>query len=178
MSGNAAYVILLRGINVGGNRKVPMVALRAAFEAAGCTAVETYIQSGNAVLESALPAGELRAALEAAVRDAFGFDIDIMVRSAAEMAVIAAGNPYPLDDEKALHVAFLHAPPPDPAALAAVDCAPEALTVSGRELYYYLPNGMGRALLPAEVAKRCRAPMTVRNWRTVTKLAEMAAARG
>jgi uncharacterized protein (DUF1697 family) len=172
------YVVLLRGVNVGGKAKVAMAALRDVCAAAGCEDVETYIQSGNAVLSSPLGDKKLQAVLEDAMAAEFGFRPAVMVRTAGEMAAVVAANPYPDADEKAIHVGFLQAPPASGAAacLSALDCAPEVVTGVGRELYLHLPNGMGRATLPVHIDRCLRpAPVTVRNWRTVTKLAELSA---
>ena len=76
-----------------------------------------------------------------------------------------------------MHVGFLHAAPnaATKKCLAAIDCAPEELTVVGRDVYLHLPNGMGRAALPVQMERCLRpTPVTVRNWRTVTKLVELA----
>jgi uncharacterized protein (DUF1697 family) len=173
------YVALLRGVNVGGRAKIAMADLRDTCAAAGCEDVVTYIQSGNVVLRSRLGAERLRMVLEAAIAERFGFQPAVMIRTGAEVAAVVAGNPYAGRDPAHVHVGFLHAAP-DAATgkcLAGLDCAPEAVTVAGRDLYLYLPNGMGRAALPVRV-DRCLRPveLTVRNWRTVTKLAELAAA--
>jgi uncharacterized protein (DUF1697 family) len=170
------YVVLLRGINVGGKAKVPMTALRDVCTAAGCEDVVTYIQSGNVVLTSRLTADKLTTALEGAIAAEFGFSPAVMVRTAKEMAAVPAQNPYAGADENTIHVGFLHAAP-DAATkkcLAAIDCAPETVTPVGRDLYLHLPNGMGRAKIPVFV-ERCLKPkqVTVRNWRTVTKLIEL-----
>jgi uncharacterized protein (DUF1697 family) len=170
------YVALLRGINVGGKAKVAMAALRETCAAVGCEDVVTYIQSGNVVLESKLTADKLRTALEEAIAKDFGFSPAVMIRTAKEWAAVVDHNPYPDADDKTVHVGFLHAAP-DAATkkcLAAIDCAPEELTVVGREIYLHLPNGMGRAALPVQM-ERCLRPtaVTVRNWRTVTKLVEL-----
>jgi uncharacterized protein (DUF1697 family) len=170
------YVVLLRGINVGGKAKVPMAALRDVCAAAGCEDVVTYIQSGNVVLNSTLEADKLQATLEAAIAEEFGFSPAVMIRTAKEMAAAVAKNPYAGADEKTIHVGFLHAPP-DAAtkkSLAGIDCAPEELKVVGRDVYLHLPDGMGRADLPVKM-ERCLRPalVTVRNWRTVTKLVEL-----
>ena len=173
------YVVLLRGINVGGKAKVPMAALRDVCTAAGCEDVVTYIQSGNVVLTSRLSEQKLRATLEEAVTAEFGFAPAVMVRTATELAAVVEHNPYPAADKNSVHVGFLHAPPQTKAAgcLAAIDCAPEQVRAVGRDLYLHLPNGMGRANLPAQV-ERCLRPaqVTVRNWRTVTKLVELSRA--
>ena len=169
---------LLRGINVGGKTKVAMAALRDVCASVGCEDVVTYIQSGNVVLKSPLSADKLRAALEAAIAAEFGFNPAVMIREAEEMAAIVDRNPYSDADEKTVHVGFLPAAP-DAATkkcLAAIDCAPEEITVVGRDLYLHLPNGMGRAALPLQMERCLRpAPVTVRNWRTVSKLAELSA---
>jgi uncharacterized protein (DUF1697 family) len=170
------YVVLLRGINVGGKAKVPMAALRDTCAAAGCEDVVTYIQSGNVVLKSELSADNLRAALEEAITKEFGFSPAVMIRTAKELAAVVDRNPFTGADEKTLHVGFLHAAPnaATKKCLAGIDCAPEELTVAGREVYLHLPNGMGRAALPVQMERCLRpAPITVRNWRTVTKLVEL-----
>ena len=170
------YVALLRGINVGGKAKIPMAALRDTCAAAGCEDVVTYIQSGNVVLKSKLSADKLRTALEEAIAKEFGFNPAVMIRTAKELAAILEGNPYAGADEKSLHVGFLHAAPnaATKKCLAEIDCAPEELTVAGRDVYLHLPNGIGRAALPVQL-DRCLRPaqITVRNWRTVTKLVEL-----
>jgi uncharacterized protein (DUF1697 family) len=172
------YVALLRGINVGGRARVPMAALRDTCTGAGCDDVVTYIQSGNVVLRSRLGAERLRTVLETAIAERFGFRPAVMIRTGGELAAVVAGNPFAGVDAAHVHVGFLPAPPDGAAeqCLAAIDCAPEAVAVAGRDLYLYLPNGMGRAELPVRVG-RCLRPveLTVRNWRTITKLAELAA---
>jgi uncharacterized protein (DUF1697 family) len=173
------YVALLRGINVGGKAMVPMAALRETCASVGCEDVVTYIQSGNVVLRSPRRADKLQAALEAAIAERFGFEPAVMVRTGREMAAVVARNPFAGADEKHLHVGFLHGAP-DRATehcLGAIDCDPEQVTVVGRELYLHLPNGMGRAALPVKMERCLRpSPVTVRNWRTVTKLVELSTA--
>jgi uncharacterized protein (DUF1697 family) len=172
------YVALLRGINVGGKAKIPMAALRDTCAGAGCDDVVTYIQSGNVVLKSRLTADKLRSALEAAIAEEFGFNPAVMVRTAKELASVVDRNPYAGADDKTVHVGFLHAAPnaATKKCLATIDCAPEELTVAGRDVYLHLPNGMGRAALPVQMERCLRpTPITVRNWRTVTKLVELSA---
>jgi uncharacterized protein (DUF1697 family) len=173
------YVALLRGINVGGKTKVAMATLREVCASAGCENVATYIQSGNVVLDSARKAEDLRSSLEAVIAAEFGFAPAVMIRTAKEMVAVVDRNPFAGADEKTLHIAFLHAAPAAAArkCLSAIDCDPERLAVVRREIYLHLPNGMGRANLPVQM-ERCLRPtlITVRNWRTVTKLVALAAA--
>ncbi|HEV3365204.1 MAG TPA: DUF1697 domain-containing protein [Acidimicrobiia bacterium] len=172
------YVALLRGINVGGKTKIAMAALRDTCESVGCEDVVTYIQSGNVVLTSKLPADKLRTVLEEAIAKEFGFNPAVMIRTAKELAAVVERNPYPDADDKTVHVGFLH-DTPDAATkkcLAAIECAPEELTLVRRDIYLHLPNGMGRAALPVQMERCLRPnPVTVRNWRTVTKLVELSA---
>src|SRR5205807_500654 len=121
------YVVLLRGINVGGKTKVPMAALRDVCAGAGCDDVVTYIQSGNVVLSSKLSEKKLQATLEAAIAAGFGFGPAVMIRTASEMAAVLERNPYLDADESSVHVGFLHAPPDARTAqcLAGIDCPPE-----------------------------------------------------
>lgn len=177
MTQDAVYVALLRGINVGGHNRVSMAELRRAVASIGCTDVSTYIQSGNIVLSSTLPPGDLRAALEQAIADRLGVSPTVMVRSAEEIAGVVAGTPYPAAADGTVHVGFLHAPPTveDTQRLAAIDGGGEALAVAGSEIYLHLPGGLGRSRLATEVGRRFKEPMTLRNWRTVSKLAQMCA---
>jgi uncharacterized protein (DUF1697 family) len=171
------YVALLRGINVGGKTRIAMRALRDTCASIGCEDVVTYIQSGNVVLKSKLTADKLRSALEEAIAGEFGFNPAVMIRTAKELTAVVDRNPYSDADDKSVHVGFLHAAPnaATKKCLAAIDCGPEELTVVGRDVYLHLPNGMGRAALPVQMERCLRpTPITVRNWRTVTKLAELA----
>ena len=171
---------LLRGVNVGG-RQLSMAALRAGLAEAGCTDVETYIQSGNVVLTVPRSAGSAPDAwLSSVIGRIAGFDVAVVTRRAAELDAVVAGNPYPDAGGTQLHVVF-HAVAPDPTIVASVQAerfAPEACTLVGRDLYLFVPNGLGRAKLPValdQAGRRAKAPAgTARNWNTVLKLQEMA----
>jgi uncharacterized protein (DUF1697 family) len=170
-------IALLRGINVGGRNRVSMAALRAACESAGCTGVATYIQSGNVMLTSPLDAKELRVALESAIAGQLGVSPVVVIRTREQLADVVAGNPFPQADTGNLHVAFLSEAPDEHqvAGLADLNCAPEELVVRGADVYFHLPNGMGRAKLPELFGRRLKIPATVRNWRTVTRLVDLSA---
>jgi uncharacterized protein (DUF1697 family) len=166
------FVGLLRGINVGKNRVVRMADLRDVCEAAGCESVATYVQSGNVVFAhgSRSPA-TIEGDLERRITALAGFDVPVMLRTAREWGTIVEKCPFPGVEPTRLHVAFLKQKG-DAAGVRAVDVArfaPETLTVAGREVYLHLPNGVGRSALVPALAK-ARVPMTLRNWRTVTKL--------
>ena len=170
-------VALLRGINVGGSRKVAMVDLRAAFEAAGCTDVETYIQSGNVVFAHAKKGAALEKVLEDQLRVSTGLEIAVVTRTAQEMQAIVEHNPYPGTEGTKLVVWFLR----DAIAASVLDrvdraaIGTEDFTLRGRELYLFLPNGQGRGLLPIALGKaKLPSANTARNWNTLMKLTDMA----
>jgi uncharacterized protein (DUF1697 family) len=149
--------------------------LVAAFVAAGCHDVSTYIQSGNVLFA---PPPELETAqealllhLEKAVEQAAGFMVSMVVRTGPELEAIVSAQPFVDQDRTKLHVAFLGAEPAPDAVLAfsrqAVE--PETFALVGSDLYLHLPGGMGRSRLGLAV-DRLKVTVTVRNWRTVTAL--------
>jgi uncharacterized protein (DUF1697 family) len=167
-------VALLRGVNVGG-RKLAMSDLRGLCDEAGCTEVQTYIQSGNVVFSHARGSSDkLRADLEQRIEQLTGYHSAVMLRTAQEWSAVVRGNPFKNEDGTKVHVAFMN-DTPDAKALAAVDLAsfaPEELVLKSREVYLHLPNGLGRAKLP-QVLNKLKTPVTVRNWNTVLKLQAM-----
>ncbi len=174
-------IVLLGGVNVGGHR-LAMSTLRSTLEATGCTDVVTYIQSGNAVVTApAREADNLAATLSEAISDAAGYHVPVVLRTAADLAGVVEANPYPGSVGTQLHVVF-YAEEPPATVLDGLDLPsflPEACTLIGRELYLYLPNGMGRAVLPTALVKAgrrtaSRTVTTSRNWNTVLKLLDLA----
>ncbi len=176
------YIALLRGLNVGGNNRLAMKALSSEFEAAGASNVGTYIQSGNVVFDaSASVAAVLAGAVSAALEKRHQVRTPVVLRTAKELAAAVGRNPHlPAHDVAFLHVAFL-AETPTKKAVAAVDparFAPDVFAVVGRELYLLLPNGIGRSRLTnAYFDTSFKTVSTVRNWRTVLALNELAASR-
>ncbi|MCT7352141.1 DUF1697 domain-containing protein [Streptomyces sp. 15-116A] len=175
------YAALLRGINVGGSRKVPMADLRTLMTGLGYDGVRTYLQSGQAVFTSAHGDEEsLAAELASAIEKHFGFTVDVIVRDHAYLKAVADNCPYPAQEleAKQLHVTYFSAPV-DAGRFAEIDQAaflPEEFRLGDRVLYLYAPNGLGRSKL-AEMLSRPRfnkgLMATTRNWNTVIKLVEM-----
>ena len=168
---------LLRGINIGPHKRIGMPALRSIVESLGHTDVETYLQSGNIVFTPAPGAPEhLDAELERAIAEATGHDVPVVVRSGKELARIVESSPYALDDPTKLVVVFL-GEAVELGDLSLGDLGtylPDELTLAGRELYVSVPNRQaGSKLMEALTKRRLPTTMTVRNWRTVTALAEL-----
>ncbi|MFF8033690.1 MULTISPECIES: DUF1697 domain-containing protein [unclassified Streptomyces] len=175
------YAALLRGINVGGSRKVPMAELRTLVEGLGHEEVRTHLQSGQAVFTSGHGDEEsLAAELAAAIERHFGFGVDVIVRDHAYLRAVVDACPFPAATlaAKQLHVTYFSAPV-TPERFAEVDRAayrPEEFRLGDRALYLYAPDGLGRSRL-AEYLARPRLTKgvvaTSRNWNTVVKLAEL-----
>lgn len=172
------YALLLRGVNVGTKNSLPMAELRAMLTKLGCTGVQTYLQSGNAVFGTKLAEAALTEQIEHALGAYMGRPIATTLRTLDQMKAVVDGNPFTEVATKPAHlcVTFLsHAPAKEEIGpLRAQDWTPELFKVAGREIYTWHPNGQGRSPLAAALEKLplCGA-VTRRNWNTVTEILEM-----
>ena len=177
-TGEQRYVALLRGVNVGGRNKLPMADLRDIFAAAGCTAVQTYIQSGNVVFEAAQDLAErVPEIVTGTIRRRFGYETAVVLRSSEELRQVVASNLFDTSgDPRFLQVAFLE-DTPGAEAVSRLDpdrSPPDAFAVRGRNVHLHYPNGVARSKLTNEyLATQLQTASTMRNWRTVLKLLEM-----
>jgi uncharacterized protein (DUF1697 family) len=166
-----AYVALLRAVNVGGTGKLPMTDLRSLCEDAGFVKVQTYIASGNVVFASRKSEKQIKALLEPSLADYAGKKIDVFVRSAAEIASVAAGNPFAEAPGSRVMAFFLDAAPPADTLDQVTGRTTERIALGTREIYVHFPGGMGTSKLRIRAAQSG----TARNMNTVAKLAELAA---
>jgi uncharacterized protein (DUF1697 family) len=178
------YAALLRGINVGGSRKVPMADLRTLLADLGHDDVRTYLQSGQAVFSSRHGSEQsLAGDIAQAIEKRFGFGVDVIVRDHAYLRTIADACPFPAAElePKQLHVTYFSAPV-TPERFTEIDqdaYLPEEFRLGDRALYLYAPNGLGRSKLAEHLSKpRINKGViaTTRNWNTVVKLVEMTGA--
>ena len=175
------FVALLRAVNVSGQNKIPMAELRRGLGGLGLTAVETHLQSGNVVFDArGDDSAEQAAAIHGLIERDFGHDVRVLVLTAAELAQVAAANPFLAGgaDEKYLHVTLLFAPA-DADGFAGRDLPAqegERAERAGIVIYLYLPHGYGRTKLNNAYFERALGtPATTRNWRTVLALVEVSA---
>ena len=172
-------IVLLRGINLGSRNRVAMPRLREILADAGFGAVETYVQSGNVVLDSDLAPDELATRCRRLIAAELGLEIDVVVRTRDELAEVVARNPLGdvADNPKRYQVSFLAKalPAETMEKLSALAADSERLVAIGRELYGWHPEGIGRSKLWAALASsRLGVTATARNWSTVTKLLALA----
>lgn len=172
----ATYVALLRGINVGRAKQVSMADLAAAFESCSCTAVRTVVRSGNVVFESASALdGSTAEVLEAELLRRTGVASSMVLLPGSEVQRIARENPL-LEigtDPSRLMVGFVSQPPATGGAPSAATLAPEVLVVGERAVYQWCPDGVSASRVPPSFWRQVAPVVTVRNWRTVTRLLEL-----
>ncbi|MDQ6800384.1 MAG: DUF1697 domain-containing protein [Acidobacteriota bacterium] len=172
------YIALLRGINVGGNKKVAMADLLALLKRLGFDDARTLLQSGNLVFRTTRKtAAQLERQLEAEVLKTIGLETKFFVRSEEEWKAVIDANPYPNEakcDPAHLLVLFLERAPEGEnlKALQAAIKGRETFRAGGRHLYMVYPDGVGTSKLThAVIEKKLGMRGTARNWNTVSKLA-------
>ena len=175
----ATRVALFRGINVGGNNKLPMKDLTEIFVRAGCTVVRSYIQSGNVIFQATERVSKkLPECVSAELRQQFGFEGRMVIRTTDEIRWVAENNPFPKEGAAAelLSVMFL-SDPPNQSLIALLDpqrSPSDRFVVEGKTIFLYTPTGLAKTKLTnAFFDSKLKAFGTSRNWRTVLKLLEL-----
>lgn len=177
------YVALLRGVNVGGNGKVDMAGLKAAFEAAGLARVRTYINSGNVVFSTDLDRAGLVRAVCAATRRHAGFEVDLLVRSADEMRTVAAAIPASWRNDTTMKCDVVFLPDDLDGVSVAAELGPRAgiedvVTPPGALVWRVDRAHASSSRLIRIVGTPLYRRVTVRNCNTVRKLAALAGDEG
>jgi uncharacterized protein (DUF1697 family) len=180
------FVALLRGINVGGNNRLPMAELRVALAADGLTGARTYIQSGNVVVDAATPDAEVLAAhVRAVIARSFHLDIPVVALTATDLEEAFNRNPFADEpDPRRVHAIFLPAAPSaavkaavsDRVAKVAEKGSRDTVALIGRVAYLHTPGGFGASDLAKALSSGRSNPLgdgTARNWATVTTLLGM-----
>lgn len=173
------FVALLRGINVGKAKRVPMAELRDLLTQLGHLNVKTMLNSGNAVFDSAEPSTSMHAShLAGAVAATFGFDVPVVVKSAMELEGIVVASPFhgSSDEARRQIVAFAQ----DAKALSALQSlerllqAPETLVLGRHAAYLHCANGILESKAAAALLGKLGKAFTTRNWATTQKLFSLA----
>jgi uncharacterized protein (DUF1697 family) len=172
------FISMLRGINVGGQKKISMEELKKLYGAMGFVNVRTYIQSGNVIFESP---GDKTLALakniQYKIKQSFGFDVHVVIRTLDEFRELIAKNPFVKKDPSKLHVTFLTDAPQRPPIdeINYLKDKAEDFCISGREIYLFCPNGYGTSALSNNFfEKKLKMAATTRNWNTVNTLFSLA----
>jgi uncharacterized protein (DUF1697 family) len=175
------YVALMRGINVGGGRRITMNDLRNLISDLGHSDVLSYVQSGNIVFKADEPdPAVLSAAIEERIATELGLDVAVLIRTSKELTSITKRNPFTEREEnpKALHVTFLEDAPTKSVVANLPDRTggTDELKIIGREVFLWLPKGYADTKLQnAFFEKNLGSRATTRNWKTVLQLTQMSA---
>jgi len=167
----AAFIALLRAVNVGGTGKLPMNELKAMCEELGFGSVRTYIASGNVVFTSRKSEAAIKTALEKRLEAYAGKPVGVLVRSAAEMVQVLADNPFPKAAPNRTVAIFLDGKPAKDTLADVRGQKDEEIRLGRREIYVHYGDGMGQSKLVIPAARTG----TARNINTVATLARMAA---
>jgi uncharacterized protein (DUF1697 family) len=176
------YISILRGINVGGSKKILMKDLKTLYEELGFEKVTNYIQSGNVIFQAEDHLTDIQAAekIKQLIFEKYAFNVQVLIRTIEEMLKTQRINPFlenkAIDIEK-LHVTFL-AEIPKPEYLESIkkyDYSPDQFGIVGKDVFVYCPNGYGRTKINNEFFEsKLKVSASTRNWRTVCSLVEMA----
>jgi len=175
------YISILRGINVGGNRKILMNDLKDLYRKLGFTNVETYIQSGNVIFESDKNGSttDLEVKIQQAIAETFGFDVPVIVRIAGEWAESIVNNPFWKEkdaDIDRLHLTCLKEVP-SPELLDKIKLfqfLPDRYEIIGKDVFIFCAAGYGTSKLTNPFFEsKLKVSASTRNWKTVMKLNEM-----
>lgn len=170
------FISILRGINVGGNRKILMADLKTLYLKLNLNNPITYIQSGNVIFES--EDGSLQNIenkISQGIKGKFGFDVPVIVRSVDDFNKVVKVNPFftEAEDIKSFHVTFLSKTPTkaDVKALEKINFGKDQFKIIGKEMHLFIKVPYHKSKLSNQmVEKQLKCSATTRNWRTVNKL--------
>jgi uncharacterized protein (DUF1697 family) len=175
------YIAMLRGINVGGKNRIPMVELKAMCLKIGLKNCVTYIQSGNMIFQSPENNSvKLEENVKLEIQKRFKLDVPVIVRTMKEMEKVAISSPFisqiGIDPEK-LYVTFLEKIP-QPEQLEKIvkfTYPPDEFIIQGKEIYLHCPVSYGNSKLTNSFFEsKLKVTTTTRNWRTVNELIRLA----
>ncbi|MGM0876359.1 MAG: DUF1697 domain-containing protein [Bacillota bacterium] len=176
------YIALLRGINVGGHKIIKMAELKNLFETMGFESVKTYIQSGNVLFKSEVKPEELSERIEQEIRTAFGFLVPVILRTATELEHIIRNCPFPADtlsEGESVHISFMAEFPSQEGIdyLNNFKSEIDEYQIEGKEIHLFFRQSIRNSKLAIHLQK-LGVPATLRNWKTINKLVNMANAMG
>ncbi len=168
------YIAFLKGINVGGHKKVPMAALREVLSKSGIENVKTYIQSGNVVFQSPEKNSlNLETSIQKSILNKFGFEVSVLVRTRQELLRIFNNSPFPEDKKVKSYFTMLHTiPDPDLVAIASEKIYEgEEYYIVNDCIYFYCEQGYGKAKFNMIFfEQKLKTFATARNYNTMVKL--------
>ena len=168
------YIALLKGINVGGHKKVPMADLRELLTKSGFENVQTYIQSGNVILQSSKSdISVIEKNIQESIMDHFGFEISVLVKTRSDLKRIFNDSPFSEEKKKASYFMLLRNTPEDDLVKVASEKVYEGeeYKILKDCIYFFCEKGFGQAKFNANFFERkLKIFVTARNYNTMVKL--------
>ena len=172
------HISILRGINVGGHRKILMADLKALYTKLGYKNIVSYIQSGNVIFEAKEKnQTKIEEKIYNAIKKNYGFEVPVVVRSAEEIAQIISNNPFTKkSEEESLHLTFLKEIPKEEnlEKIKTFDYAPDKFKIVGKDVFIHCIGKYNKTKLANNFFEKIlKVGATTRNWKTVNKLLEL-----
>jgi uncharacterized protein (DUF1697 family) len=171
------YILLLRGVTPSGRNKVPMAQFRETLEKAAFAHVRTYIQSGNALVDTELPAHMVEKNVRELIRNQIGPDLVVIARTGTQLEEALEANPFTkgYDISRVFFVSFEKTPPAQKVMdLLSLDISPEKLAFGENTAYMYIPGPYGRGTISGNfLEKKLGVSATMRNFNTMNRLVMM-----
>ena len=171
-------IAILRGINVGGKRKILMADLKALCQKLGWTNVVTYIQSGNLIFDSEKQNSQLENTLEKAISSKYGFDVPVIIRNADELQTSIGNNSFAAGDTDItkLHLTFLKEKPSEENVekIKTYNYEPDKFEIEEKHVFIYCAGKYHQTKLTNNFFEnKLKVGATTRNWKTILKLQEL-----
>ena len=175
------FISMLRGINVSGQKKIRMAELQSLYESLGLEHVQTYVQSGNVVFDSAEHDTEkLMKSIEAQIETTFGFSVPVLIRTKDDFQHVLSSHPFAQEDPARILVTFLYERPEQSMwnDLNQYKDKVDEFALGEQEIFLFCPGGYGRSKLSNNYfEKKLGVIATTRNWKTINALYMVASER-
>lgn len=176
------FISLLRGINVGGNKKIKMADLRDLYASLGLRDTKTLLQSGNAVFQTEISdKAQIKSLLEDGIEKQYSFDVQIILRTPDELQSVVDQHPFSeeqVDDPGKISIVYLEDVPTQEAVADLIESNEGREIIfpqSGHELYIFYADGKGKSKLDnSRIERKLQVTATARNWNTTNKLLKLA----
>lgn len=171
------YIVLLKGINVGGQKKIKMADLKLLLEKAGFGEIRTYIQSGNLIFKSTMDSQEIAERIHQIIKHNYGFEMELIILTKDNLDQILSNNPFVsiVKDISKLHVTLLREHPDNDKVTQIRDYEdePNEFVIRDNLIYLYCPDGYGRVKINNTFFERkLKVGATTRNWKTMLALSQ------
>ncbi|MCZ6594198.1 MAG: DUF1697 domain-containing protein [Bacteroidetes bacterium] len=170
------YIALLRGINVGGHKKILMTDLRSLFISLGFKEVVTYIQSGNVVFSTS-EKDDLAIKISEGIKSKYGWDVPVLIKTASEMESVLSNCPFSEEKKEKSYFTLFNETPSEKniEEVAQLSYPNEEFVITPMCLYFFCATGYGRTKMNVNfVERKLKVTATTRNFRTLVKLLELA----